>query len=519
MKKVNYFIHLLGILITCSIYISHAYGQLNPDGDEDEDWLLNKWEQNGIDVNNDNEIDFILPGSDPLHKDIYVEVDFMSLHQPRIDSITDVVNSFANSPVLNPDGFHGINLHIDVDEMITHRDTTNLLDLFGIKALFFGTLAERQLGFDTIRAKQLVSHYALFAHSQPGTTSSGISNGIPAMEFLVTLGSPGWGTDPVTGHNVGSRDQQAGTFMHELGHNLNLHHGGNIGTNCNPNYLSVMSYARQFSSLIGDRPLDYSRNLIFPPLIERSLDETRGIGASVPIELKTIYGPPPTVITITGKAQDWNGDGDTLDTGIRRDLNDFNSDGCGPTPDQDLWGHDDWNSLRYTKFNPSLLSSKSINLSEQYSLLKNTTNIANQSIPSERELTIGNTTTPPTITNQSEVIEELTFENVRQHRMLLLEGINYSINSLPNTAFAQSKEAQNLKDSLIFGPQNQTGSLANLLQSDKLDEAIAKLNELKAKMDSTLGGFKADDLIKDPQAQQKVLPLIENLILVLEKQK
>ena len=80
------------------------------------------------------------------------------------------------------------------------------------------------------------------------------------MEFLVSLGAPGWGVDPLTGHNVGSTDQQEGTFMHELGHNLNLGHGGSDHINCKPNYLSVMSYTRQFSSLIGDRPLDYSRS-------------------------------------------------------------------------------------------------------------------------------------------------------------------------------------------------------------------------------------------------------------------
>lgn len=33
-----------------------------------------------------------------------------------------------------------------------------------------------------------------------------------------------------------------GVFMHELGHNLNLHHGGFEDHNCKPNYVSVMTY-------------------------------------------------------------------------------------------------------------------------------------------------------------------------------------------------------------------------------------------------------------------------------------
>ena len=45
---------------------------------------------------------------------------------------------------------------------------------------------------------------------------------------------------------VGSRSEQAGTFMHELGHNLGLRHGGGDNTNCKPHHLSVMNYAYQF---------------------------------------------------------------------------------------------------------------------------------------------------------------------------------------------------------------------------------------------------------------------------------
>src|SRR5215212_8851250 len=55
--------------------------------DNDGDGLLNVWEQHGIDINNDGQIDLILPGANPLHKDIYIEVDFMQFHRPRDISI------------------------------------------------------------------------------------------------------------------------------------------------------------------------------------------------------------------------------------------------------------------------------------------------------------------------------------------------------------------------------------------------------------------------------------------------
>ena len=69
-----------------------------------------------------------------------------------------------------------------------------------------------------------------------------MSRGITASDFIVSLG--GWA---VPG---GTQDQQAGTFMHELGHNLALFHGGFENRNRKPNYLSVMSYACQMGGLI-----------------------------------------------------------------------------------------------------------------------------------------------------------------------------------------------------------------------------------------------------------------------------
>jgi hypothetical protein len=52
-----------------------------------------------------------------------------------------------------------------------------------------------------------------------------------------------------------------GTFLHELGHNLNLGHGGGNGAtpdhrNCKPNYVSIMNYQNQFGiAQFGTSPL------------------------------------------------------------------------------------------------------------------------------------------------------------------------------------------------------------------------------------------------------------------------
>ena len=113
--------------------------------------------------------------------------------------------------------------------------------------------------------KHYAYHYGEWITYYGGTcTSAGLSSGLAELlgnDFVVSLGCGFGGSDP-SGGSVGTDDQQAGTFMHELGHNLNLAHGGaadsfaigsgNYNTNCKPNYLSVMNYARQMPNAILD---------------------------------------------------------------------------------------------------------------------------------------------------------------------------------------------------------------------------------------------------------------------------
>jgi hypothetical protein len=125
--------------------------------------------------------------------------------------------------------------------------------------------------------------------------------------------------------------EASGVLMHELGHNLGLHHGGpNFDTaNHKPNYASVMNY--NFTNGVdvtcdgfGDGVLDYShgRNA---PLDENALDERLGICMDV--------------------AKDWD-----QDTVIDSQLVawDINFDGSRGV----LRDHDDWAQLIYD-FSPA----------------------------------------------------------------------------------------------------------------------------------------------------------------------
>jgi uncharacterized repeat protein (TIGR01451 family) len=152
------------------------------------------------------------------------------------------------------------------------------------------------------------------------------------------------------GFSVGNRSEQAGTFMHELGHTLGLGHGGDEGVNGKPNYLSVMNYAFPVCNVpsVKDKlpgGCDYSRDDL-DDLVELKdatnpgLDECKGADGGR-------YGLGPA---------NWNGnmtadarplpilEGATCaapnQTNVQADVN---GDGAATT----LHSYDDWASLVY----------------------------------------------------------------------------------------------------------------------------------------------------------------------------
>src|SRR5262249_28869273 len=126
----------------------------------------------------------------------------------------------------------------------------------------------------------------------------------------------------------------AGTFMHELGHNLGLHHGGDSDENYKPNYISVMNYAFQFGIPYAAVPgsihvagfrIDYSDTAL-PTLDEAHLDETLGVQAGTTDIIWHSgnacpdcgydfgYGPATGPI-------DWNLNGDATERDVAADIN------------------------------------------------------------------------------------------------------------------------------------------------------------------------------------------------------
>jgi NHL repeat/CARDB len=311
--------------------------------DSDGDGIPDLWEDEGIDLGFDGTVDLDLPalGAIRRHKDLFVEIDYMTFHEPDPDARDDVKTAFANAPVDNPDSIPGITLHIEQDEEIAYQNNINTWgDFDAIKANRFGTAAQRSSANagNILAAKQLVYRYALYAHGIDDGNRSGRAKG--GGNFVVSLGAgPPWEMNSAGTHHVGSRKQQAGTFMHELGHTLSLNHGGADGANYKPNYLSVMNYWFQtpwitnltfpFGFAAPGKPdgrLDYSGQQL-PALDETQLDEPAGIGlAGVenPDDFTAWWDPSRD--DRAGKASgaldwDWSAGGIGSDAAVLADIN------------------------------------------------------------------------------------------------------------------------------------------------------------------------------------------------------
>ncbi|WP_241759273.1 hypothetical protein [Pyxidicoccus parkwayensis] len=278
-------------------------------------------------------LDLTTLGANARKKDIFIEADYYPGLQPTQAMLNRVITAFANAPVSNPDGSTGITLHVVVDQQIAAADADSDLnpvwtDFDVIKAKYF----------TAIRAPYF--HYMLFANRYSGGNSSGISRGIPAHDFVVTLGFIGGGTEL----------QQAGTLMHELGHNIGLRHGGTDDSNYKPNYLSIMNYEYQFYGFgIGglNNVLDYSRVKV-AAFNEASVNEVSAFAPVAPTteaDLAKISGLRINNIQVVGNAStnlDFNNDGTIQAASYAKDLN-----RNGTTTDVIPASQNDWLALAY----------------------------------------------------------------------------------------------------------------------------------------------------------------------------
>lgn len=507
--------------------------------------------ERGIDSNCDGAIDLNLKalGADPKHKDIFVEVDSLKGHPIFIDAEKLVTKAFANAPVSNPDGTKGIHLHIiNSDSNITATKVcTDDRDLPGYRNNWIG---DRNDNLFTRNAKMSVFHYALIADVQCGGNygSSGIAFDIPAMMFEVTLGVGDFAPDPLNpGVKVGSIDQQAGTFMHELGHTLGLHHGGGSdNTLFKPNYFSVMNYVFQLSSLTGFRPIDYS-HCVAPALDENHLDESAGIGNSTcpgpfasdkPAKTAVYgssyyYGPAQCggqmykSIPANGTSVDFGGGGNSKD--IPEDL----------VCDRQLRvikSNEDWSNLIYMTRDPWI---------EKTMTSGSTSGLTSVSEPESTPGANGGLSSMAS--SDKSCAHEFCAQTLEYHRELLLNEVARSVDNIPtpppSPTGGLSTEASAKRDVLnklgVPGTTftqpftSPTGgvtpgagvggspSVETLMNSGKLGDAINQLNVIENTIATTLPSAPSSSTAGvggQPSATTKSLDLISNFKAVLTSQ-
>jgi hypothetical protein len=224
------------------------YGTNATNPDTDGDGL-----PDGAEINSE-----ALSESDPLRKDVFVEVDYMQSYKPREEAMNLVTEAYEEAPINNPDGSTGISLHIILNESIETESTTDSEQKDAITNEHFDF---EGYGY----------HYGIAVRNARGDDFAGFaSDGSFTFQTRVTGGEryPHEGT--------------ASIFMHELGHSLGLYPDVYEGIDSTAvpfaDYESVMNYnAPQEAIQYNNRdPFDdwgYIANNIDTPF-------TRGPGAS-----------------------------------------------------------------------------------------------------------------------------------------------------------------------------------------------------------------------------------------------
>ena len=332
--------------------------------DNDNDGLCDSWEiAGGLDLNGDgiieDEHDLLLPGADPSRPDIYLQYDWMiqpgrngHSHRPHPQTIRAAVDAFARQGFVlhafpgHPVQHYSVVTFDPVDPACAGNDAVNFFDL-------------KAISFPPQRA--LAYHYAVFGHyltcdsvahcaqcppaAHPAVFGATGQAELPGNDVIVTTGIfLDFGLTPTV-------VEEAGLLMHELGHNLGLHHGGSFSFPAyKPNYLSVANPNFTFTGIpvaatsgsttpiscskdaqcpaeaicnLRDQTcarIDYSR-VALPDLNEYNLNENLGIGAGTN-DITTYNCPDETpVFGAASGAIDWNCNSNHSETNVTADIN------------------------------------------------------------------------------------------------------------------------------------------------------------------------------------------------------
>jgi len=394
----------------------------------------------------DAQHDFLLPGSDPYKPDVYVRYDYMLPDPTSIggacQTVADcggpannmtcaanVCTNDAHDPdvlapgwdqkLINAYADHGVNLHIVRGRALPHSKVVSwrtpvaacegadvapgMLGAYAVNYFDLKNDTLAQFSTPVQGGMKQTYHFSMFGHysgcdydpsgthcaqcpastksGQPQPGQSGMAE-LPGNDSIVSLGHVLTDAHKFNNPSLIPQVLLGGTFMHELGHNFGLLHGGDDGVTFKPNFLSVLNYNYQFTGiLVSDAPpvdavagptpdpaltrLDYSNQRLktldefFDGATHFGLDEASGLNCpciapycsglatSNDVVIYSNQGLTGSAYGSCSGAIDWDGNGDVTGTNLQVDLNASDHPALVPFYTQLSGGQQEWGSFQY----------------------------------------------------------------------------------------------------------------------------------------------------------------------------
>lgn len=261
--------------------------------DSDKDGIPNKWEKGKTPQG----LNLKKLGANPKHKDVFLELSYSTKSGPdkvSCAALDALYNAWKNSPLTNPDGRTGVNLHLDAGKKCPSR-SYNIKR--GNKRFTVAGACATPLDYANVLSEKRLRIFH-----------------VGAIVTAAEMSGPNCSAEGQAGHtDFLVKDQNGSSFlgyvmMHELGHVFGLDHGPFNG-------FSVMSGgAYRYGPSTGEPVIDFLR---FPvnALNEAALDENvgyRSTSAAGNAYLAQFWGPQfcgSPSLTLQGPAAgpiDWN---------------------------------------------------------------------------------------------------------------------------------------------------------------------------------------------------------------------